>query len=142
MKKTQHDINYNQCRAGSLYTFHAEGTPSLPADHHDNSSKNTIHNQQQWECTTVNYDNTLEGTSLTLNISLQYNTSSTSVQPASTVYKAMGWITKELQFHSQQGQKKFFSTPKHQDQQCSPPRLYLMRAGGSYPEGNTVGLSS
>jgi len=23
-KKTQHDINYNQCRAGSLYTIHAQ----------------------------------------------------------------------------------------------------------------------
>jgi len=45
MKKTQHDINYNQCRAGSLYTFHAEGMPSLPADHHAYSSVIKIYNQ-------------------------------------------------------------------------------------------------
>jgi len=46
-KKTQHDnINYNQGRAGSLCTFHAQGMPSLPANHHDNSSKNKVHNHQ------------------------------------------------------------------------------------------------
>jgi hypothetical protein len=59
-KKTHHDINYNQCRAGSLYTFHAEGMPSLPANHHENSSKNKIYNHQQWECIIVNNDNMLK----------------------------------------------------------------------------------
>lgn len=126
-------MNYNQCRAGSLHTFHVQGKPSLPTDQHDNSSNNKIHNQQQRQCTIVNYDNMLNR-ELLQPLTSVFGITHQAHQCNLLVQFTRLWdgLPRNYSFILSKG-KRYFSTPKHQDQLCSPPRLYLMGAVGSCP---------